>query len=92
MIYYEVTKEGKIVSHDGEPDCWMDDDTEWEATDISLGDYVYYDGQGLYDPTKGIAFIDGKRVPVPAIITGSNGEATAAPSHSVDDLQVLIKT
>ena len=92
MKYYLVDTDLSVTSHEGNEKNWMArwPGQTWDCVDLPKGDLVHCDDEGLYKNDVKLATVAGQRLPLPFIITGSEGERYTSPVHSVEEIEAMI--
>ena len=94
MIYYLIDTNLFVTPHEGDEESWMArwPELSWDCIDLPKGDLIYCDDEGLYRDEVKLVRIAGRRLPLPLIVTGSQGERCASPAHSVEEITAMIES
>ena len=92
MKYYLIDTDLTVTSHEGDEKIWMGKwpGQAWDSVDLPKGDMVHCDDEGLYRHDAVLVTIEGQRLPLPLIVTGSDGERYATPVHSIEEIEAMI--
>lgn len=92
MKYYLIDTDLSVTPHDGDEQTWMAQwpQQTWDCIDLPKGDLIHCDDEGLYRHEVKLATIADQHLPLPLIVTGSNGERYTSPAHTVEEITAMI--
>lgn len=92
MRTLRINRDKTIDEIDADPDEWMDDH-DWDAARLDdVRHDVWVHDEGLFEPGVVVATIgDRTNLPLPAWITGYDGDEMAAATLTVDELRGMLR-
>jgi hypothetical protein len=92
MKYYLIDTDLSVTPYEGDEEAWMAlwPGICWDCVDLPKGDLIHCDDEGLYRPELKLASIADQLLPLPLIVTGSQGERYTSPAHSVEEIKAML--
>jgi hypothetical protein len=89
MRTIRINADRTVEEIDAEAFDWLDQEVDWDCVTISPGVDIWTRDDGL-ETADTVAVIAGHRLPLPAFVTGADGERTVASTLSLEQVQELI--
>jgi hypothetical protein len=91
MKAYRINRDLTVDEIDEPVDRWMTRDVVWAMLGFDDVNDIYYDDEGLFAPGVVTASVGRHpRVPLPAYVTGSDGEDVAPPTIPVELVRLAV--